>query len=196
MPVTFSRKEFWWNFILKTGHNKAWSDTFEPLTANQSYPFTSRPKQNLFIWLKYDRMNILNEGIPFNGINIYLRAVIAHSVWRWATVWTIGVLGFDFRRGLGIFLFTTASRTALGCTQPPIQWVPGALSLGVKRLRRGAVLPLPRYAFMVWCSVKKSTGTTLPLNIYLVFSERLYWRWECRHFTFIFWGFMLINNRL
>jgi hypothetical protein len=41
--------------------------------------------------------------------------------------WTIGVLGFDSRRGLGIFLFTTASRTALGPTQPPIQWEPGAL---------------------------------------------------------------------
>jgi hypothetical protein len=34
---------------------------------------------------------------------------------------TIGVLGFDSRQGLGIFLFTTASRTALGPTQPPIQ---------------------------------------------------------------------------
>jgi hypothetical protein len=41
-----------------------------------------------------------------------------------------------FLAGLGIFLFTTASRTALGPTQPPIQCVPGALSLGVKRLRR------------------------------------------------------------
>jgi hypothetical protein len=39
----------------------------------------------------------------------------------WATGWTIGVLGFDSRRGLGIFLFTTVSRTALGPTQPPIQ---------------------------------------------------------------------------
>jgi hypothetical protein len=35
--------------------------------------------------------------------------------------------------GMGIFLFTTASRMALGPTQPPIQLVSGALSLGVKR---------------------------------------------------------------
>jgi hypothetical protein len=52
--------------------------------------------------------------------------------------WTVGVLGFDSRRGLGIFLFTTASRTALGPTQPPIQWVRGALSLGVNRPGREA----------------------------------------------------------
>jgi hypothetical protein len=41
-----------------------------------------------------------------------------------------------FPAGLGIFLFTTASRTALEPTQPPIQWVPGALS--VKRPGHGA----------------------------------------------------------
>jgi hypothetical protein len=59
--------------------------------------------------------------------------VIAQSVQRWATGWTIGVLGFDCRRRLGIFLFTTASTTALGPTEPPIQWVPGDLSLGEER---------------------------------------------------------------
>jgi hypothetical protein len=47
-------------------------------------------------------------------------------------------LGFDSRRGLGIFLFTTVSTTALGPTQPPIQWVPGALRSGVKRPGREA----------------------------------------------------------
>jgi hypothetical protein len=52
--------------------------------------------------------------------------------------WTIGVLRFDSRQGMGIFLFATASRTALRPTQPPIQWVPGALSLEVKRPRREA----------------------------------------------------------
>jgi hypothetical protein len=40
--------------------------------------------------------------------------------------------------GLGIFLFTIASRSALGPTQPPIQWIPKALSLGIKRPEREA----------------------------------------------------------
>jgi hypothetical protein len=69
--------------------------------------------------------------------NAWLRtAATAQSVQ--ATGWTIRVLGFDSRQGLGIFLFTTASRTALGPTQPPIQWVQRALSLAVKRPGREA----------------------------------------------------------
>jgi hypothetical protein len=43
-----------------------------------------------------------------------------------------GVLGFDSRRGLETFLFTTASRTALGPTQSSIQWVPGGSFPGCK----------------------------------------------------------------
>jgi hypothetical protein len=46
--------------------------------------------------------------------------------------------GLEFREGLRIFLFTTASRPVLEPTQPPIQWVPGSLSLGVKRQGREA----------------------------------------------------------
>jgi hypothetical protein len=78
--------------------------------------------------------------------------------------------GFESQQGLGILLFTTMSRPALGPIQPPIQWVPGALSLGVKWLGCEAdhsppssaevktawsYTYTPEYAFMVWCSVKK-----------------------------------------
>jgi hypothetical protein len=44
------------------------------------------------------------------------------------------VRGFGFRGGgLRVFLFSTASRLALGPTQPPIQWILEALSPGPKR---------------------------------------------------------------
>jgi hypothetical protein len=80
--------------------------------------------------------------------------------------------GFDSQQGLGIFLFTTTSILALESTQPSIQWVLGAFSLGIKCLggggvkltthlrlvprsrMHGTIHPLPFYAFMAWCSVK------------------------------------------
>jgi hypothetical protein len=46
--------------------------------------------------------------------------------------------GFESGQGLGIFLFTTESRPALGPTELPFQWAPGALSLGLRRLGREA----------------------------------------------------------
>jgi hypothetical protein len=39
---------------------------------------------------------------------------------------------FDSQQGQEIFLFSTVFRLALEPTQPPIQWVLGTLSLGVK----------------------------------------------------------------
>jgi len=46
--------------------------------------------------------------------------------------WTTGV---QFLTGAMIesFLFSTASRPALGPTQPPIQWVTGTISLGIRQ---------------------------------------------------------------
>jgi hypothetical protein len=49
-----------------------------------------------------------------------------------ATGWTTGQSGFDSRRGQRIFPLASVSRPALGPTQPPVQWVPGVLSPGVK----------------------------------------------------------------
>jgi hypothetical protein len=66
--------------------------------------------------------------------------------------------GFDSWLGQEIFLCSTVARTAMRLTQSPIQWVPGALSPGVKHLgceadhsppsnaelkNAGAIPPLP-----------------------------------------------------
>jgi hypothetical protein len=92
--------------------------------------------------------------------------------------------GFDSRQELRIFLYATASRPALGPTQPPIQWVPETLSLGVKRPWREANHSHPssaevkntwsytsshQFAFMAWCSVKKAQ-----VHFYLTFYIYLY----------------------
>jgi len=75
----------------------------------------------------------------------------------------IGVLGFDSRRRLGIFLFITASRQAMGPALP--------LILEVKRPGRegGHSSPssaevenewnytsIPQYVFMVLCLIKQN----------------------------------------
>jgi hypothetical protein len=69
----------------------------------------------------------------------------------------------------GKIILQCASRTALGPTQPPIQWVQGPLSLGVKQPGREADHSPPsstevknawsytstsQYVFMAWCLVK------------------------------------------
>jgi hypothetical protein len=70
-----------------------------------------------------------------------------------------------------IFFFPTASRTAPGPTHPPIQWVPGDLSLRVKRSGRETDHSPPSSAEVKkWrgAQLKKSTATTLPLPLSVV----------------------------
>jgi hypothetical protein len=57
--------------------------------------------------------------------------------------------GSNPRRGKRFF--STASRPVLGPTQPPIQWIPGALSPGVKR--SGCEADRSPYVFMPWCLI-------------------------------------------
>jgi hypothetical protein len=83
-----------------------------------------------------------------------------------------------------IFLFTTLSRPALGPTQPPIQWVPGVLYLGVRRPGREAdhspptsaevenawrYIPIPQYDFLAWYSVKKKHRDNFTFTFYTVY---------------------------
>jgi hypothetical protein len=85
-----------------------------------------------------------------------------------------------FLAGLGIFLFTTASRTALGPTQPPIQSVPWVFSVRVKRPGREAdhsppssaevknawsYTSTPQYVFVAWCLVKHRDNFTFYLYL-------------------------------
>jgi hypothetical protein len=64
------------------------------------------------------------------------------------------------------FHFSISSRPALGPTQPPIQWVPGAVSPGVKRQRREAEhSPLCVFCFPI--QIRSSTWLNnfrAPLN--------------------------------
>jgi len=106
----------------------------------------------------------LNE-MPFVGVDWNQ---LAWDRDQWRTVLNT-VVNLLLTWGLGIFLLTTASRTALGPTQPPIQWILEAVYLGVKRSRREAdhsppssaevnnawiCTSTPQYTFMAWCSVK------------------------------------------
>jgi hypothetical protein len=59
-----------------------------------------------------------------------------------SSVWLqTGRSGFDPRQRQRTLPLTSASRPTLGTTQPPVQWVPGALSPGVKS-GRGVMLTI------------------------------------------------------
>jgi hypothetical protein len=84
--------------------------------------------------------------------------MIPDSVVGIATTYGLDNRGVGVRVPVRSRIFSTSSRPALGSTQPPIQWVPGALTAGVKlpgreadhsppavpgSRRRGPVHPLP-----------------------------------------------------
>jgi hypothetical protein len=93
-----------------------------------------------------------------------------------ATGYGLDDRGIGVRVPVGSRIFSTSSRPAVGPTKPLIQWVPGALSAGVKRQGREAdhspppsaevkkmwiYTSTPPYAFMAWCLISLSTGKTL-----------------------------------
>jgi hypothetical protein len=91
----------------------------------------------------------------------------------------MGDRGFESRQGLGIFLFTTASRPALGPTQPPIQWVTGNPFLGIKRPGREADHSHASSAEVKNAWSLTSTPPIRPHGVVLPPNTRL----ECYHYT-------------
>jgi hypothetical protein len=77
----------------------------------------------------------------------------------------VGRLGFDSPQGQRVFFFfyATASRLALGPTQPPLQLVPGVKRPGREAdhsppsntaVKNAWNVPPPQF-LMVWCSIKQ-----------------------------------------
>jgi hypothetical protein len=73
-----------------------------------------------------------NEPMTLDVLH-FIRTHTIHAVTDPVTnIYDYKSSGLDSRQGQNICLYPTASRPTLGPTQPPIQWVPGALSHGVK----------------------------------------------------------------
>jgi hypothetical protein len=111
--------------------------------------------------------------------------IFYHSSVSIATELRDGTSGFHSRYELGIFLFATASRTALVPTQPPMQWVPGVKRPGregnysspssAEVKNAWSYTSTPPYTFMVWCLVKLRDNFTLP---YIILSLFLSWQFS------------------
>jgi hypothetical protein len=119
---------------------------------------------NAVVWLKASS----SQTVLFSSLLTFLCFKFRVCIWS----------SYFHPDGVKNFLFSRSSRPALRSTQPPLQWVPGALSPGVKRPGREVdhspptsaevkkmwiYTSAPPYAFMAWCFNLLSTGTTLPL---------------------------------
>jgi hypothetical protein len=98
-------------------------------------------------------VKILCNFLSIEGYISYLTIIMTRD----SSVSIVTDYGLDDRGsipggGLGIFLFDTLSRPALGPIQSPIQWAPGVLSLGVKWLGREADHSPPSSAEDIKCA--------------------------------------------
>jgi hypothetical protein len=106
-------------------------------------------------------------------MSVFYTKVWAAQLSQYSAWLRTGRPGFDPRQRQRIFPLTSASRPAVGPTQPPVQRVLGALSSGVKRCRgvmltthlllvprlrksRSCILLSPK------CAPIERNGTTLP----------------------------------
>jgi hypothetical protein len=136
--------------------------TEKDIDIQESYHQTSSPKQALHCSLKSrTRNHTRGKQISFQHV---ITADIGWDFWGFsqslhakagsiAMGYELDDRGFESRQVVKIHLFTTASRSTLGPIQPPIQSVPGTLSLGAKRPGREADHSPPSSAEVknAWC---------------------------------------------
>jgi hypothetical protein len=92
--------------------------------------------------------------------------------------------GFNSWQRQEIFLYSTAYGPALGATQPHIEWIPGTLSPGIKRMERETDHPFsssaevkrewrcnstPPYIFVFWCL----SEVQVQLHLYRMYNKKL-----------------------
>jgi hypothetical protein len=122
-------------------HLKCWSTNTLSTSLNTVYLCFYCLHNNVPVTLLTDVYSCNNEMRHFFNLDLILYSSGARIA-QWATGYRLddrGGGGLESRQGMGIFPFTTTTRLVLGHTQPPIQWIPGAISLGVKRPGREAV---------------------------------------------------------
>jgi hypothetical protein len=95
----------------------------------------------------------------FNILSNRVGAEVAQALLCLTTQWMIGRSGFDPRQGQGIFPLSSVSRSVLGPTQPPVQWVPGVLS---PRVKRGLGVTLTTHRHLVLKSWMSRSYTSSP----------------------------------
>jgi hypothetical protein len=105
------------------------------------------PKFHYRVHMSLPMFFILGQINPVHTTPSYLRSILLSSTHLRLPSWESPVgIATDYELDDGSsspgmvknFLFSTSSRPALGSIQPPIQWVPEALSPGVKRPGREA----------------------------------------------------------
>jgi hypothetical protein len=119
-----------------------WLPSVFSISGSNRRPPQEAGYSNLETFSPTSQMSVNDFKMDYNRCT--LGAVIAHSVWWPGYGLDDRRIGVRFTAGSRDFLFSTAFRPALGPTQPPSQWVPGALSPWAKRLGREAAIHLHR----------------------------------------------------
>jgi hypothetical protein len=104
-----------------------------------------------FLWWKLLLLSSWLFQEPDSSVSIVSGYRLDDWAWR-----------FNPRQRQEIFPLTSVSRPALGPTQPPVQWVPGFLSQGLKRSRGVTLTTHPHLVPRSWMNRSYTSSPLLP----------------------------------